>query len=124
MNKIIKNELEKVRATLPSYDDNTTSIFIPKKETISIDIKVNHLYRIMIEDYIINEPSNFTLSSNWNKGIKPTSKYLDVQITQVQGNMIQIDGCGIDMKTGTQQSDSYVGLWLPRKSITVIEEFS
>lgn len=123
MNKIIKRELEKVRINL-EYNNDTTEIFIPKgnNQTITVDLKVNHNYNIYVEDYILNEPPNFTLSTNWNGGVVPTSKYMNACVTQVLGKMIRVDACGYDPIKKITKPDSYVGLWLPSQSIHVIKE--
>lgn len=123
MNKIIKRELEKIRYNI-DYDDNTTEIFIPKglNETISVDVQVNHNYNIYVEDYILNEPSNFSLSSNWNGGVVPISKYMNICVTQIMNNMIRVDACGFDPIKKTTKIDSYNGLWLPIDAVHVIKE--
>lgn len=126
MNPVVKRELEKVRIPLPEYDDDTTLIKILRKsvesETRTYPIVVGKCYLIQIADYVLNEPPNFTLSANWNKGIVPRSRYLKVQITSVMGKMIQIDGSGFDVINQVDTSDAYIGLWLPLASIGVVEE--
>lgn len=122
MNKIIKRELEKVRVNI-QYDDNTTEIVIPKSNvSVKVDLQVNHNYNIYVEDYILHEPPNFTLSTNWNGGVVPKSKYMNICVTQIMGKMIRIDGCGFDIQNHTTSTDSYIGLWLPRESIHIVKE--
>lgn len=124
MNKIIKSELEKVRVEMTPYDDTTTFIKISKKNSSQdTPIEIGHVYRIMLEDYIINEPPNFTLSSNWNNGIKPASKYLNIRVVDISGTMIQVNACGFDIILQCEKDDSYIGLWLPRNSVTVLGEY-
>ena len=126
MNPVIKRELEKVRIPLPEYDDNTTTLHIPKQgsetEAVTHTIERSHHYLIQVADYVLNEPPNFTLSSNWNQGIKPVSKFLKVQIDNIMGKMLQVSGCGYDWQTQTARTDIYSGLWLPLASIGVIQE--
>lgn len=123
MNKIVKRELEKIRANI-NYDDNTTEIVIPKnyKSTISVVLQVNHSYNIYVEDYILHEPPNFTLSSNWNGGIVPISKYMNITVTELLGKMIRVDACGFDIVNNITLPDTYLGLWLPQASIHVVKE--
>ena len=123
MNKIVKRELEKIRANI-TYDDSTTHIVIPKQVTPpeSVDIKVNHNYNIYVEDYILKQPSNFSLSTNWNNGVVPISKYMNICVIQRLSNMIQVDACGYDVISQRTKSDSYMGLWLPVESIHIIKE--
>ena len=127
MNKFIKKELEKIRAECTSYDDNTTVIHFYKSRTgapvSDQEFVVGTKYRISIEDYIIHEPENFTLSTNWNKGVKPVSKILEGTLIRIQGNMLQWNLVGFDDVNQVEKEDRYNELWLPRKSITVLGQY-
>ena len=126
MNPVIKRELEKVRIPLPDYDYNTTVITILRKsaepEVKMYPIVVGNCYIIQLADYVLHEPQNFTLSTNWNKGVVPKSMYLKVQIVNIMGKMIQVDGAGYDVLNQTDLSDAYIGLWLPLASIGVVAQ--
>lgn len=125
MNKYIREQLEKIKAPMSSYDDKSTLIQIEKRKPVSTSnsFTIGTKYRISVEDYILNEPPNFTLSANWNKNIVPTSKYLEGTVINIQGNMIQFNLVGFDISSNTEKDDRYMGLWLPRKSITVLGEY-
>lgn len=124
MNKYIKRELDKIRAKSTPYDDSTTYIHFYRSDNPAPieeqEYSIGVRYRISIEDYIINEPSNFTLSSNWNNGVKPVSKVLEGILKQIYGDMLQWDLVGFDEDQQCEKSDRYTDLWLPRKSITVL----
>ena len=126
MNPVIKRELEKVRAPLPEYDDNTTLITILRKSAEPNaqvpQLVENHCYIVELESYILNEPPNFTLSANWNKGIIPKSKYLQIEVSKVMGKMVQVNGCGYDIVTNQSLMDGYIGLWLPALGVKVVTE--
>lgn len=66
MNKFIKEQLNKTKILLPNFDDNTTSLFIPRSNSqiSSSDLEIGHCYLLYLEDYVVNEPAGFTLSSN------------------------------------------------------------
>lgn len=119
MNKIIKKQLEKVRfAGLPPYDDTTTTIIITKRGMQQEDVvEIGKYFQISIENYIINEPPNFTLSSNWNGGTKPTDVSMNVEITNVLGKMVKVKGVGVN------DGKNWEG-WLPRKSFKVEKEYN
>ena len=123
MNPVIKRELEKVRAPLPDYDDDTTVITILRKSVEpninTPTFKQNSCYLIELEDYILKEPPNFTLSSNWNRGIIPKSKFLKVEVCKVMGKMIQVNGSGYNPLDNIDKDDSYIGLWLPAISAKI-----
>lgn len=126
MNPVIKRELEKVRAPLPEYDDNTTLITILRK-SVEPGAQVpqlieNHCYIIELESYILDEPPNFTLSSNWNRGIIPKSKHLQIEVSKVMGKMTQVNGSGYDIMNEQPLTDGYIGLWLPVLGIKIIRE--
>ena len=68
------------------------------------------------------EPSdNFTLHTNWNKGIVPTDKYMKCIVEQFLGKMIKITGIGYDYENQIDKQTSWEG-WLPTDSITIIKE--
>lgn len=122
MNNNIKEQLKKITvAQLPEYDDCTTDLHIPKKEEIKVSVCLNSCYMIMLENYILFPPSDFTLHTNWNKGVVPKSKYYKCQVTNIMGNMIKITGVGYNFITQSDTSDNWEG-WLPSKSFTVIKE--
>lgn len=124
MNKIIKRELEKIKAPMSEYDDNTLSIHFSKRiSEAPFEFKIGSKYRITVEDYILNEPPNFTLSTNWNKGIVPISKCMDVTVSNICGAMIQFFAQGYDQDKDILKEDVYSDLWLPKKSITVLGEY-
>jgi len=116
MNSIIKRQLRKVKeAIVPPFDDDTTSLIISRNIPSLENIKQNCYYQISIEPYIINEPENFTLSSNWNKGTKPTDTYMNVEILTIMGKMIKVNGVGVN------DGKLWEG-WLPRGAFKVLKE--
>lgn len=124
MNKYIKRELEKIRAKSSDYDDSTEVIHFYISDTPSPtsdqQFIIGTRYRIQVENYIVNEPKTFTLSSNWNNGVVPISRVMEGVVIRVQGNMIQWNLQGFDNEAQVLKSDTYTGLWLPRKSITIL----
>ena len=88
----------------------------------NIQLEWGTYYIIELEDYILHPFDNFTLSSNWNKGVIPVSKYLMVTPIKIVGKMVQMDACGYSLENNATLNDSYSGLWLPRKSFKIIEK--
>lgn len=125
MNKIIKEQLDRIRANI-EYDDNTTEIFISRDKPVVVPgivgLQEGHTYNIFVEDYILHEPPNFTLSSNWNKGIVPKSKYMCACVIRLNGKMVQVDARGYNPDTGESNKDCYYNFWLPSKAIHIVEE--
>lgn len=66
MNKFIKEQLDKSKITLPEYDQDTTELFIRRHagNALATDLLVGYKYLVYVEDYIVHEPENFTLSAN------------------------------------------------------------
>lgn len=124
MNKYIKRELEKVKARCSDYDEASTLIHFYLSDTpaptVDQQFCVGTRYRIQVEKYIVNEPKTFTLSANWNHGVVPKSYVMEGVVTRIQGNMIQWDLQGFSTETQSLTEDKYKGLWLPRKSITIL----
>lgn len=114
MNKIIKEQLEKLtNVVLPSYDDNTTEIIIPKQDVEEIDFELNKYYHIELEDYIIHPFEGFNLHQNWNHNIIPKDKRMNVEVIQLMGKMIKITG------VGENSLNTWEG-WVPKKSIKIL----
>ena len=114
MNRFIREQLNKITIPMPDWNDDTTIFVIPKQgNNIKVDFVVGGTYDIMIEDYILNPPPNFTLSSNWNYNTNPPEKELRVEVLQIVGKMLKFKCIG--KTTGIEWEG-----WLPRKSITIL----
>lgn len=113
MNKFVKQQLNKCRVVLPPYDDNTTHLHIPYQQLQpTTQFNSTDLFTISIKDYIINEPDNFTLSSNWNNGTKPPEHKMQVRMLETRGKMIKVSGNGIT-------TNIYWEGWLPQKGFEI-----
>lgn len=122
MNKILKKELDKVRwVDMPSYDDSTTELTIPKS-CGNVVIKDNDSIIIEVFDFILHPSPTFTLATDWNNGIIPKSKYIKCCVSEKRGNMTKFDGVGYDYKNNKDLSDYYFGLWLPNRGFKVLEK--
>lgn len=123
MNDIVKEQLSKCKiAQVPSFDDNTTLIVVHKREPEK-EPELNHYYIIELEDYIINEPAGFTLSANWNKGVKPSCSYYKAEVIQIMGKMIKVRGIGYNPVEDSDYSEPWTG-WLPRSGFHIKKELS
>lgn len=111
MNQFIKEELDKCVVAKPEKVGDNTYMIRMNTNKLPTDLEIHHFYLIEVEDYIIHPYDGFTLHENWNQGVKPTSRHMQVEVDQVIGNMIHVNALGDD------------GLiwcgWLPRKSITI-----
>lgn len=116
MNKFIKEQLNKCKTKLPDWDDNTTNMIISSNHiTIENTFNSKQGQKIEIKNYIINEPVNFTLSSNWNNGTKPPETYMYITIINRIGKMYQVTGVGVT--TGIQWTG-----WLPERGFEILPE--
>lgn len=127
MNNLIKEQLSKVKvAILPSYDENTTKIIIPKL-TKQVLIENNLLpqlgrtYIIELEDYLLRPSDNFTLHVNWNNNIIPKDKVMKATVVNDIGKMIKINGKGYLLLSDECNDNKWEG-WIPKKSIKIIKE--
>ena len=123
INPLIKAQLKNCRvAKIPEFDDNTTTLYIPKGTELHVTpYQVGKCYLIELADYIINPPPEFNLHDNWNQGRVPHYKHYKCEIKALQGKMVQILGCGYDLMADTDANSVWQG-WLPQKSITILQE--
>lgn len=97
MNKIIKDQLNKVRSVKLNFDDHTTHIDIPKtEEVIPLALIEGQVYVIELEDFILNPLQNSTLASNWNSGKIPKYKRYQVEFIHKMSNMYKFNGVALD----------------------------
>ena len=95
MNKVIQKQLEKLKKTRNFHFDDSTTHLVFERTTEDVNVPdssfvVNGVYKIVIANYIVNPPPNFTLDTDWNKGKKITDTTLFIQINQIAGKMIGI----------------------------------
>lgn len=94
MNKFVKRELEKVSDLLPAWDETTTHLVIENENVAPMLYNVGDKFTIRVENYIINQPVNFSLAENWNGGTVPPEEILDVEIVQLLGKMLKVKAIG------------------------------
>lgn len=123
INPLIKKQLNDCkRCNVPYYNNDTTSIFIPKN-SIKKDLGFtkDNCYLIQIEDYVVNPPSGFTLAQNWNGGTTPPSTYMNVCCIQVMGKMVKVDGISYDINNNIPLDKTWCG-WIPVAAVKIIKE--
>lgn len=122
MNKIIKEQLNLCSlAQIPQFDDDTTSIIITHGESAQDVLQLHKAYLIELEDWFIHPSEEVNVSANCNNGLVPTSKQLKCVPTQFNGKMTKFDAIGFNEFTETDNTDVYMGLWLPRKAFKIIK---
>ena len=122
MNKVIKDQLLKVRSTSIKFDDNTTKLVIPRtKEVVPTILNEGDICIIELEDFIINPQSNSTLASNWNAGKIPKYKQYKVEFIEKMGNMYKFNG--IAYNNGEDlYNESWFG-WFPENGFKILERW-
>lgn len=114
MDKFIREQLKKITVPIIFLDDSQTHLLIKKQGGKEVqDFVIGNNYNIMIEDYIINPPPNFTLASNWNFNTNPPEKELTGEVLQIVGKMLKFKCIG---KTTNIEWEG----WLPKKSIKIV----
>ena len=123
MNKVIKEQLTKCKiANIPSFDDNTTELFIEKTGANAINqFHLNKYFQVEIADYILNPSPEFTLAANWNNGTNPPSKIMNIEVTLLQGKMVQIAGVSFNPANPSAMPQYWKG-WLPQKGLKIIKQ--
>lgn len=119
MNKIIKDQLSKVRSVKLNFDDHTTHIDIPKtEEVIPLALVEGQVYVIELEDFILNPLQNSTLASNWNSGKIPKYKRYQVEFIKKMSNMYKFNGVALDNNQPIY-SENWFG-WFPDEGFKVV----
>lgn len=125
MNKLIEKELRKCTyAEIPTFDETTTTLYIPKSGIRKkLQATVGSYFLIEIEDHILVPDEGSTLASNWNKGTVPPCKHMNVCCIQVMGKMFKVEGVGVNIETGDTLECFWTG-WLPQTSVKFIKELN
>lgn len=123
MNKLIKEQLEKIEiADLSNFDDNTNTYYIKKHvDEPSLLMKVNTSYILKIDRALLKDGDAQLLSSNFNNNTYPPSEYFKAKVTNVVGTMIRVDGIAYDIKASTSLNEMWCG-WLPKNGVKAIKE--
>lgn len=116
MNKLIKKQLEKCKvAAIPTYDDNTIHIIIPKTAASNeASFIPNKYYLIEINNAVLYDN---VLAANWNNNLFPPENQMNVCVIQLLGKMVKLD-C-----VGANNNKAWAG-WLPIKEIKIIKELT
>lgn len=123
MNNLIKTQLKLCRrANIPAFNDNDTTIIIPKGElVVPTNLVCGGYYIIELEKYIVNPPPNFTLHSNWNNGVAPKEQIVQCVVDKIVGKMAHIQGIGFDRVNSSYIDGTEWSGWIPMKSATIIK---
>ena len=111
MNKIVQEQLSKCKTPLPNWNNSTTEMVVGVNSPTTV-LSVGSKLKIKIANYIINEPPNFTLSTNWNCGTVPPETVMEVSVIDTLGKMVRVDGVGVTT------NKTWSG-WLPRKGFEI-----
>ena len=116
MNQLIKNELDKVNvALIPAYNEDTLTLLIPKgsREVDKIKFEKGKYYTIEIADRLLRSDDELlNLHIQWNNGIVPKDKYMNIEVIDIMGNMVKVTG------TGHGTINAWTG-WLPINSVEI-----
>lgn len=132
MNKLILQQLQKLGITQkPWFNENLTEISFFKQQAQhlpeidnELSLAIDHVYIVRFESYIVNPPPDFTLAQQWNREIPILDCFALIEVNQILGKMVKFTGCGYDYGTKTPNDNMYTGMWVPLKSITVLERIS
>lgn len=113
MNPFIEEQLNKVLVPIEKVGENK---FLIRRsaETQITDFEVGHYYIIEVEDYIIHPYNGFTLHENWNGGVVPTDRRMQVEVVRVMGKMIKVNALGLT------DGKIWCG-WIPQKSAKIMQ---
>ena len=121
MNKIIKQQLEKLKSVKITFKDSDKTIFIPKTtEIIQEAMEVGNIYLIKLDKKMLNPTTNSTLASNWNGGRVPTQEVYKAELLDIMNNMYKFNG--IAVKDGIDlYSENWFG-WVPKEYFEILSK--
>jgi len=119
MNKIIKEQLNKIQvADMSNYNKDTYSFIIPKYNADRFE--EDKCYLIELDNILIIDNKESILQSNWNNNTYPKHKYLKIDVNKVMGKMIKVNSIGYDCINKKDLNEIWSG-WLPIDLIKIIE---
>lgn len=119
MNKILKQQLDKLKvAKVDSYNELTHTYVFKKHE--SATFKLDSVYLLRLDDKLLNPKYNDVLISNWNNGKYPTHTILKAQVSKKLGNMLFL--CGVYCNEDKEPINEFWNGWLPDDQLKIIEE--
>ena len=120
MNRIIKQQLSKLKvAKVDSYDE-LKHTFVFKKHVAKI-FKLDAVYIIRLDRSLLNAYGDEILVNNWNQGKFPKYACMRVQVTKKMGDKIFVCGVYYDDVMKKDMNEYYNG-WLPDEKLEIIEE--
>ena len=83
---------------IPPFSEDDKEIVIPMgdRNMFLPHLELNHYYIVELEQYVLTPTDNFTLHTNWNKGIIPQDNYMKCLVEQFLGKLVRITGVGYD----------------------------
>lgn len=118
MNKLIKNELNKVSvADLSNFNKDRNEFIIPRIKKVRLE--ENSYYIIKLDSSLLSRDDMSTLSSNWNQGSIPPHKYLKVDVSKIMGKMVKVNGIAYDYENQRDLNAMWSG-WLPTAQVEVL----
>lgn len=112
MNKIIKEQLQKVKvAKVPEFDDSTTQMLIPRHKDMVYE--EGKYYILALDDYICSQNSSVFI--NWNNRVAPPKDIIGM-VEKKTSNMILFGGCAFNTITQKRTEQQY-RVWIPIANI-------
>ena len=119
MNKIIKEQLQKVKvAKVPEFDDSTTQMLIPRHKDMVYE--EGKCYILSLDDYICSQNSSVFI--NWNNRVAPPKNLIGM-VEKSVSNMILIGGCAFNPIIQKKTEQQY-RVWIPVANIVSAEQIT
>lgn len=117
INKLIQEQLEKCCVTDISHlDYNTYTLIIPQIKKIKLEVNGNYIVKI---DKSAMAPSMF--NSNWNRGLPPTSEYMQIDVSQIVSQAIKFNGIEYNPETNSVGTKVWSG-WVMTQCMEVLSK--
>lgn len=120
MNRIIKNQLSKLRVAKIDSQDELKHTIIFKRHVAKV-FNLDACYIIRLDRTLLSANGDEILVTNWNKGNYPKHPCMRVQVTKKMGDKIFVCGVYYDEVSKTNMNEYFNG-WLPDEKLEIIEE--
>ena len=115
MRDLVKAQLEQLTwVELDSSGLQTGHYIIPKYQKPTFDIGKCYIVKIPA-DFVNNRDS--VVATNWNRSTAPSTEYLKIYVSKLQGKMVYVDSLAFDWETKQDLPGMWSG-WIPINIIT------
>ena len=117
MNKFIKEQLEKIRAPMSDWQEDSETIIFYNDSLINNKVEINCVYKIKITEQMIN---NTEFHKQWNPLSFPSSDTFIIKVLKKLDNLVEVS---VIENANTEQEKLYPSIWLMLSEIIILGQY-